>query len=189
MSISNFIITEYPKEEFYKDTGGKKAHLSFTIKFLKKITFKKKDININIFSGDKLLEFKNDEEKIKLFQLIDFNINYKDYILHIKFRINKVSRRLDHKKFKIKISSKYFNTIESLPINVLSKNKKKRKIYNDIHTDSNIKIINLEKKIKKLENICNSSIEKIKKLEKSINSINDYIFIDSLPSDAFKDYF
>jgi hypothetical protein len=67
--------------------------------------------------------------------------------------------------------------------------KKKRKRCDDIYTDSNILIINLEKKIKKLENICKSSMEKIKKLEKSINSINDYIFIDSLPSDAFKDYF
>tara|TARA_B110000858_G_scaffold195370_1_gene251618 strand:+ start:652 stop:1215 length:564 start_codon:yes stop_codon:yes gene_type:complete len=187
MSISNFIITEYPKEEFYKDSGGKNSHLSFTIKFLKKIIFKKDDIDINIYSGNKLLEFKNDKEKLQSFQLIKFNINYKDFILHIKFRINKVSRRLDHQKFIIKISSKYFNTIESLPINVLSK--KKRKRCDDIYTDSNILIINLEKKIKKLENICKSSMEKIKKLEKSINSINDYIFIDSLPSDAFKDYF
>ena len=98
MSNSNFIITEYPKDKFYKDEGGKNAHLSFKINFLGKIFFTKNDIKINIYSGDQLIEFKDDKEKQLLFQLIDLKINYKESTLHIKFRINKVSRRFDNKK-------------------------------------------------------------------------------------------
>ena len=186
MSNSNFIITEYPKDKFYKDEGGKNAHLSFKINFLGKIFFTKNDIKINIYSGDQLIEFKDNKEKQLLFQLIDLKINYKESTLHIKFRINKVSRRFDNKSYIIKILSKYFMTIESLPINVLSKNKKRKRCC-ESNNPNKKDIISLEKKIKNLEDKCKISDERIKKLENAIDYINDYIIIETLPSDVFTD--
>ena len=68
-------------------------------------------------------------------------------------------------------------TIESLPINVLSKNKKRKRCC-ESNNPNKKDIISLEKKIKNLEDKCKISDERIKKLENAINYINDYIIIE-----------
>jgi hypothetical protein len=172
MNRINYVVTEYPVEKFYKDEGGKNAGLFLKIKFTNKIIFKNNDIIINVYSGNRLL---NLDEKNECFKLMKVDIDYKNLTLVIKFRINKVSRSLDNKKFKIKVLSDYFQTIELPPIYVLSK-RKKRKFKEEISNGKlNEKIINLEKRIKVLE--------------KNLLDFQDLITIDTLPLNDVSDIF
>lgn len=172
MSRINYIITEQPVEIFYKDEGGKNAGLFLKIKFMNKIIFKNKDIRINIYSGDRLL---NHDEKNECFKLMKLDIDYKKFTLHIKFKINKVSRSLDNKKYRIQVISDFFTIIESHPIYVLSK-RKKRKFKEDKSDEK------LNEKVEYLE-------KRIKILEKNLLDLQDLVTVDILPFDKAVDIF
>jgi hypothetical protein len=161
-------IVKNPINKFYKDYGGKNNKMIFIVDFCKKVYLN--DIKVELIIG------KHNNE---IFNIIKKKI-FKN-ILEIEFKIEKVSRRYDHKNFKIKLSSisNNFNPLFSSEIKVLSK--KKRKI-NDTNilenfrnNDKNDSIYSQMKKIKKDINNIKKDIsvinENIKYIKKNLNNI------------------
>jgi hypothetical protein len=119
-----FKIIEQPENNHWKDEGGKSNNLIFKIEFNNTIKFNSKDLNINILSDD--LKINKFDNKKKLNYEIK-QILIKSKILTIIFKIHKVCKRFDERPFKIIVTSKFFNKIESNNIYVYSKRKKNKR--------------------------------------------------------------
>lgn len=130
-------VVEQPSNTFYKDEGGKSNHLCSSVMIsivgenrsgvsLGKIFLKP----VLVYESGK--EVEDADEIFKLLSIEPPHITKSEQPMVVKFRIEKVSRRKDGKKFKLRYDVDYensnignlvFNTVYTNPVVVLSKRK------------------------------------------------------------------
>ncbi len=138
----SIIILKQPSDIFYKDEGGYANCLTVKIKIID-IIEQKTDILCTLFLLNKQEINKEgmshtnsiNEATPDSLTILNSNLKYHKYIdeFTIKFRINKVTRRVDNKLFKLFIysSNKTINSVYTNSIEVLSKRNKRKRINSD----------------------------------------------------------
>jgi hypothetical protein len=197
-------IIEQPEDNFWKDEGGKNSYLYVTLKYNGNSA-----INIPLIAslyyenGLKVEPQNEDILSLKDCENKKFQYNIFNKCKKVGFRINKVSRRLDNRKFFVKFEVdkenkninkflKKINSISTIPITVLSKRKipaslrkqysenpiKKRRVYS---TQSDIKE-NYDKLNKELiEEMKKSNQKLIEEMKKSNQKlINEVVKLKKL---------
>ena len=119
-------VTEQPNEIFYKDEGGKANTLSCTIRFPNCKSPCHVDVKLILETGEPV---DNPKETLQMFTK-DRRLSRRKKTLLIEWRLNKVTRRLDSKRFKLKFFLREDETISCCTrcITVLSKRKRVHKL-------------------------------------------------------------
>lgn len=124
--MMEFKILTQPEQIFYKDEGGKRSYLTTRI-CLNRTNRKNIELIFELYYESEVMVEKYDQNILTIVGKDRINpiiFNHIDEYIDINFRINKVSRRKDGRRFKLYIKADKVKGVFTDPIRVLSKRKK-----------------------------------------------------------------
>ncbi len=169
-------VTEEPQQIYYKDEGGRASCLRCTIRLL---DYKKSciiDAELTLESGESVTQ-----DILEIFTT-NRKITPKKNTLELEWRVNKVSRRMDSKRFKLKLFVREDPSISCFTESTLVLSKRKR------HRESSTKQAKMttEDYLKKILRNQESILKLLRKKKPPLPELLDISWVDDYDSSLYK---